>query len=626
MNTKYKFTALLSAAAIICTALPVSAAEQEGHPQYSRREADGSVLNTLYPPEDKDSFSADLLGSGALTAKNYGEIGEMYERIARWENTTVDQCLVVSEKQFLTPTKPYEITRLRTSPYRVTFKEGTAPDWDAIFDKWLEVLRRNGYPESSLENLSYELLPKPASEEFSNIDFFRTTQDGWKQYSILDVLEEFPEIEKIEAKFSYFTNSRPNATGGYSITVAGNSDEMPEIPADDIKTMQYDETGKYWYIKLNSEEYSAYFEQMKQLAADGGQGLSLEYISTCMADDSEEASYELPDYETLFERTASLEEYCRRIARWENVLLKDCIALTEYDYDVPKPNRICCQLLTPAKPYNIRKECCSPFRYYTESGEPLDKDEVLAKWKQMLLDNGYRSEDPDKMFKEQIGGMTFEASEGGYLVTNAMDTYGYITLADCLKTFPQVTRIEAQYRYMTDDRVNAGGGYSFVFNSDHNPYTGSRDLTEADFPELPGAKLERIDDYPYPDIYVLELAENDYAAYFAAMPYMQSQNYFVKNLRLSGPTTELADTDPDTPLLLGYEEIYSRPEINVTEKADMNQDGTVDVSDAVLLARFAAEDKTVRIPQTALAGADLNGDGDVTPLDVTAILRYIAKL
>ena len=58
---------------------------------------------------------------------------------------------------------------------------------------------------------------------------------------------------------------------------------------------------------------------------------------------------------------------------------------------------------------------------------------------------------------------------------------------------------------------------------------------------------------------------------------------------------------------------------------DVNLDHSVDVSDAVLLARYSAEDKTAVISAQGKQLADVNGDGDVTKDDTVAILEYIAK-
>lgn len=62
------------------------------------------------------------------------------------------------------------------------------------------------------------------------------------------------------------------------------------------------------------------------------------------------------------------------------------------------------------------------------------------------------------------------------------------------------------------------------------------------------------------------------------------------------------------------------------EYGDVNLDEQVDVSDAVLLARFTAEDKEAVITQNGKTLADVNCDGNITPEDTVQILEYIAKL
>ncbi|MBP0976673.1 MAG: glycoside hydrolase, partial [Oscillospiraceae bacterium] len=54
--------------------------------------------------------------------------------------------------------------------------------------------------------------------------------------------------------------------------------------------------------------------------------------------------------------------------------------------------------------------------------------------------------------------------------------------------------------------------------------------------------------------------------------------------------------------------------------------GSIDVSDAVLLARFCTEDSTAAITDQGKQNADVNQDGNIELDDVTAILRKIAKL
>lgn len=59
---------------------------------------------------------------------------------------------------------------------------------------------------------------------------------------------------------------------------------------------------------------------------------------------------------------------------------------------------------------------------------------------------------------------------------------------------------------------------------------------------------------------------------------------------------------------------------------DVTLDCAVDVSDAVLLARFCTEDSTAVITDQGKQNADVNKDGNIELADVTAILRKIARL
>ena len=61
-------------------------------------------------------------------------------------------------------------------------------------------------------------------------------------------------------------------------------------------------------------------------------------------------------------------------------------------------------------------------------------------------------------------------------------------------------------------------------------------------------------------------------------------------------------------------------------RGDCDCSGTVDVSDAVLLARFLAEDQTAKMDAHGRRNADADADGTITPGDTVAILRHIAKL
>ncbi|MBR3418275.1 MAG: dockerin type I repeat-containing protein [Oscillospiraceae bacterium] len=58
---------------------------------------------------------------------------------------------------------------------------------------------------------------------------------------------------------------------------------------------------------------------------------------------------------------------------------------------------------------------------------------------------------------------------------------------------------------------------------------------------------------------------------------------------------------------------------------DVNLDCSIDVSDAVLIARFAAEDREAVITDQGRQNADVTHDGNVDAQDAEKILQYIAK-
>ncbi len=59
---------------------------------------------------------------------------------------------------------------------------------------------------------------------------------------------------------------------------------------------------------------------------------------------------------------------------------------------------------------------------------------------------------------------------------------------------------------------------------------------------------------------------------------------------------------------------------------DVNGDGVLDISDAIFLARFVAEDSTLDMSNFNVQNADINGDGLTSAADTVYIIRKIAKL
>ena len=74
-----------------------------------------------------------------------------------------------------------------------------------------------------------------------------------------------------------------------------------------------------------------------------------------------------------------------------------------------------------------------------------------------------------------------------------------------------------------------------------------------------------------------------------------------------------------------YYKRAAKPAASARLAGDADCSGTVDVSDAVLTARFVAEDAGAKITDAGLQNADADGDGAVTADDITAIQRIISK-
>ena len=59
---------------------------------------------------------------------------------------------------------------------------------------------------------------------------------------------------------------------------------------------------------------------------------------------------------------------------------------------------------------------------------------------------------------------------------------------------------------------------------------------------------------------------------------------------------------------------------------DVDQNGKVEIADAILLARWLAEDKEITVTTAGLDEADMNGDGQVTSEDNAALLCWLAGI
>lgn len=67
-------------------------------------------------------------------------------------------------------------------------------------------------------------------------------------------------------------------------------------------------------------------------------------------------------------------------------------------------------------------------------------------------------------------------------------------------------------------------------------------------------------------------------------------------------------------------------ETPVLNLGDVNCDGKITVSDAILMSRIAANDTTADVSSQGKRNGDCNQDNAWNSLDVTLILKYVAGL
>ena len=218
--------------------------------------------------------------------------------------------------------------------------------------------------------------------------------------------------------------------------------------------------------------------------------------------------------------------FCERIAGWENVSFSDCILLHPQDDDM--------MLLTPDKPYRISRIRAGCYRIYTDGAAP-DADVVLAKWKEMLRIAGYPEKTLER-FKCEI-----TEADGGYDVQVNQDSYGKCSIIECLKQFPAVKKIDAQFGYRTDDHVNGSSCWHFLFQCDREP-------VPADFPSLNVYSIA-LSDSNWFDGWEMYLDTESYADYYAAARTML-ESKIVRDLHFSYISTLLLDDNDDAQILL----------------------------------------------------------------------------
>ena len=91
-------------------------------------------------------------------------------------------------------------------------------------------------------------------------------------------------------------------------------------------------------------------------------------------------------------------------------------------------------------------------------------------------------------------------------------------------------------------------------------------------------------------------------------------------------TTTVSTTKQDTPTTTPKQETTTEPTTARQRKGDANEDGLVDVTDAVLICRYAAEDSEAVLSTQGKINANVNEDSKIDTDDAAKVLQHVAKL
>ena len=91
-------------------------------------------------------------------------------------------------------------------------------------------------------------------------------------------------------------------------------------------------------------------------------------------------------------------------------------------------------------------------------------------------------------------------------------------------------------------------------------------------------------------------------------------------------TTTVSTTKQDTPTTTPKQETTTEPTTARQRKGDANEDGLVDVTDAVLICRYGAEDPEAALTTQGKINANVNGDNKIDADDAAQVLQHVAKL
>lgn len=253
-------------------------------------------------------LSAMPFSAGAAMTGPADSVMQMYERIAEWENVSLEDCYIkvgdVRDVTLFTPNKPYSITIWNRDPFRVTVKPGTTLTPEDVSDAWRAYMTALGQIDNAY---GLDTVPEVTETETEGT-YLVYLEDAWRHgvYIFPDSLTLIPQVERIEGKYGYHTDSRANY--GEIPFLVFQCDITPtaeDFPGLNVKSIRYDESFyNAWLLELNEKnnyrEYVKAYQIMQSL--DYVHDLYFPYSETALYDTSEDVSIPIGDYETVFLR------------------------------------------------------------------------------------------------------------------------------------------------------------------------------------------------------------------------------------------------------------------------------------------------------------------------------------
>lgn len=256
-------------------------------------------------------LSAMPLSAGAAMTGPPASIMQMYERIAKWENVSLDDCFIevgaLRDSTVITPNKLYHITILHNSPCRVTVRPGTELTPEDVSEAW-----RSYLIATDSINGAYGLDSEPqVTETETEGTYLVEMAEVWRHgdYPFVDALTMIPQVEKIEGEYGYWTFSRANSGGFECLTFQCDFEPTAEdFPNLNVSDISYDNYNQRWELRLNGnnseiasyQDYFAAYSLMRSL--DFVKELGYTYFETDLADFGDDTRIPIGEYEPVFHR------------------------------------------------------------------------------------------------------------------------------------------------------------------------------------------------------------------------------------------------------------------------------------------------------------------------------------